>query len=413
MIKKILFVLMAIVVVLPTYPINLSQVFAEGPVNLGPVETYAPEGTPAHSIYQDDKGRSYWVGSNGYLLRTGNTGHELFGKILIHDYLNESPAHNYEAGQPQGSYKEKFSEILNLIQDPESREDRNGWSGYHKACGPDGTWVEENRYATDYSNPIHEYIPTEAEWAMYEEGLKDTPVMAVKEHNDKYTAMIEYIKLNKVHGHSSGSLLEQLPQYNQLVIKKADGTYDSYTSQSADCTPGEEHVYYNDLDFSITMVYTIPEIPPETICIPGEPDCPTPGNDCPPGTDPCPDPICIPGADGCPETIITGCPQTNPDCHPETETGCPHAPAPGEVCASDDMPAGDVRVFETQPRTYAELKEGTVYGEKWGAMEGVPTTQNLYYGIGGNEYMVKVELELVRGQTAERDYSFEQLTLAR
>lgn len=60
--------------------------------------------------------------------------------------------------------------------------------------------------------------------------------------------------------------------------------------------------------------------------------------------------------------------------------------------------------YISEPDAYAELKEGTVYNETFEAMAGVPTTRRLYFGAGGSEFMVEVEVLYDPDKTAERTY---------
>ncbi|MER1985263.1 MAG: hypothetical protein ABS948_05145 [Solibacillus sp.] len=175
----------------------------------------------------------------------------------------------------------------------------------------------------------------------------------------------------QVKGNPVPSSNVQLPEYNQSIYyTAATGDYLGHIgvegdnlAQRINCETGDKLAYYNDLNFFFYMTFTVT----------GDPV--TPG--CPEGQKCCDDPVWVaqnPTAD-CGSGGCTGsdcCPQTDPLCHPPTKTGCPNNPPPGESCTPDTDKSGDRTTFETKPRTYAELKDGTVYNEKWDAMAGVP-----------------------------------------
>lgn len=408
MIKKILLILMMIVVTMPSMVIDLTS------LRVSAAEVASNHVSPGHNLYTytgpyeyntviQHNGVSYWISEDYYPLSNLSV-NRLTGGIKRHDFLNESNPHDRANGEPSGTNKEKFDEIKDMIIVPTSRPNRNGWSGYYMVCGPDGTWVEADRHSTDFSAVGSMYTATEAEWEAYytKHDLSSvTPASSLGAKEQK--AVADYLRMHNIPGEVNPSDNYHWDNETIIILKEGNGTgYIEYTSQTQDCETGSEHVYYKDSDFTFYPKFVVPEggtIPPPPMgCIDPTYAAANPTL-CPPTTCPPGDPTCAP-----PPTI-GGCPQTDPTCHPETETGCPNAPAPGENCTPDSSRDGDKTVFETTPRTYAELKDGSVYNEKWDAMAGVPTTQNLYYGIGGNEYMVKVELELVREETAERDYT--------
>ena len=53
----------------------------------------------------------------------------------------------------------------------------------------------------------------------------------------------------------------------------------------------------------------------------------------------------------------------------------------------------DPMYYNNYPLQYAEVKEGTPDNETFEAMAGVPSTERLYFGAGGTEFVVDVELE--------------------
>ena len=76
---------------------------------------------------------------------------------------------------------------------------------------------------------------------------------------------------------------------------------------------------------------------------------------------------------------------------------------------SDDLPPNPTvppsAVYYSEPRNYAELKEGTIYNETFEAMAGVPSTRSLYFSTGGSEFIVNLRAEYSKEQTATRTYS--------
>ncbi len=60
--------------------------------------------------------------------------------------------------------------------------------------------------------------------------------------------------------------------------------------------------------------------------------------------------------------------------------------------------------YVSEPQTWAEIKQGKPYSESFEVMAGVPTTETLYFGAGGSEFMVEIELEYKRNVEAERTY---------
>ncbi|MER1985265.1 MAG: hypothetical protein ABS948_05155 [Solibacillus sp.] len=419
MFKKILLILMVIAVTLPNIVIDLSPLRASASgyevhtTNNGS-PMYVTGDIPAQQVVTIE-GANFWVSSQGVLLET-NKDYYLDKGFKRHDYTDRPTPHDEAGGQPTGNIADRFSEIESMVSNPSTRDDRNGWSGFAKECYSPNVWTEVGRYNTTDSDPINEYLPTEAEWDEFytkypslhpnftntAEALNGTLIV------NKNQALAEYVKLYQVKGNPVPSMNEQLPEYNQSILyTAATGGYLGHVgvegdnlAQVVDCEVGDKLVYYNDLNFFFYMTFEVTGDPVTTGCVP------TSVGEC------CPNPAWVAAnpeqaAIDCPPPPTTGCAQTDPLCHPPTKTGCPNNPPPGESCTPDTDKSGDKTTFETKPRTYAELKDGTVYNEKWDAMAGVPTTRNLYYGIGGNEYMVKVELELVRGAIAERDYRFE------
>lgn len=61
-------------------------------------------------------------------------------------------------------------------------------------------------------------------------------------------------------------------------------------------------------------------------------------------------------------------------------------------------------VYYSEPRNYAELKEGSVYNETFEAMAGVPSTRSLYFSTGGSEFIVNLRAEYSKDQTTTRTY---------
>ena len=60
--------------------------------------------------------------------------------------------------------------------------------------------------------------------------------------------------------------------------------------------------------------------------------------------------------------------------------------------------------YFSNPYSYAELKDGSVYNETFEAMAGVPSTRPLYFSTGGTEFIVNLCAEYDRDQEAKRTY---------
>jgi hypothetical protein len=56
-----------------------------------------------------------------------------------------------------------------------------------------------------------------------------------------------------------------------------------------------------------------------------------------------------------------------------------------------DTPITEIIEYTSNPDTYAEIKQGEIYNEMWEAMAGVPTTRNLYFAVGGSEFIVDMQ----------------------
>lgn len=63
--------------------------------------------------------------------------------------------------------------------------------------------------------------------------------------------------------------------------------------------------------------------------------------------------------------------------------------------------------YISAPVTYSEIKHNEPKGEKWEAMAGVPTTEQLYFASGGSEFIVDIELEYIQDETTTRNYRVE------
>lgn len=69
-----------------------------------------------------------------------------------------------------------------------------------------------------------------------------------------------------------------------------------------------------------------------------------------------------------------------------------------------DPPKPEYVTYSSEPVAYSEIKQGTIGNEKYEAMSGTPTTEDLYYAVGGSEFIVDFEAEYNKEQTAERTY---------
>ncbi len=80
-------------------------------------------------------------------------------------------------------------------------------------------------------------------------------------------------------------------------------------------------------------------------------------------------------------------------------------PTPGTVTPTPGAPEEvETAIYVSEPDAYSELKEGSIYNETFEAMAGVPTTRNLYFGSGGSEFMVEVEVMYDKDKSATRKY---------
>jgi hypothetical protein len=70
-----------------------------------------------------------------------------------------------------------------------------------------------------------------------------------------------------------------------------------------------------------------------------------------------------------------------------------------------DTPVTEIIEYTSNPDTYAEIKQGEIYNEMWEAMAGVPTTRNLYFAVGGSEFIVDMQGTIIKEQTATRTYN--------
>lgn len=81
-----------------------------------------------------------------------------------------------------------------------------------------------------------------------------------------------------------------------------------------------------------------------------------------------------------------------------------HWDDPG-IPEEEEAPKYMTREYASDEINYAEVKHGTIYKEDWEAMAGVPTTRNLYFAAGGNEFAVEIQVEntgLMEGQRTYR-----------
>ena len=66
---------------------------------------------------------------------------------------------------------------------------------------------------------------------------------------------------------------------------------------------------------------------------------------------------------------------------------------------------GTLKFWSVLEKNYAELKQGAILNEDWEAMAGTPTTRNMYFASGGNQWVVQATYEMVTF-AAQRKYSF-------
>lgn len=60
--------------------------------------------------------------------------------------------------------------------------------------------------------------------------------------------------------------------------------------------------------------------------------------------------------------------------------------------------------YASKPETFAEIKEGTIYNESYEAMAGVPSTEKLYFAVGGSEFIVDMAMEYKQDTEVWRTY---------
>jgi hypothetical protein len=78
------------------------------------------------------------------------------------------------------------------------------------------------------------------------------------------------------------------------------------------------------------------------------------------------------------------------------------------IVDTDDTDKG--YYYSNPTGNYAEIKDQTNphYDEEYEAMAGVPTTEDLYIGFGGTEFMLNLETELATDKDKTRTYTFTQ-----
>ena len=67
---------------------------------------------------------------------------------------------------------------------------------------------------------------------------------------------------------------------------------------------------------------------------------------------------------------------------------------------------GNLKYWSVLEKNYCELKQGAILDEEFEAMAGTPTTRNLYFATGGNQWVVQATYSLT-SFTAQRKYTFE------
>lgn len=64
-----------------------------------------------------------------------------------------------------------------------------------------------------------------------------------------------------------------------------------------------------------------------------------------------------------------------------------------------------ISAVTTMDDAYSEIKEGYIYNETYNAMQGVPTTENLYCALGGHEFVVQITMQWFKEDDYYRKYS--------
>lgn len=64
----------------------------------------------------------------------------------------------------------------------------------------------------------------------------------------------------------------------------------------------------------------------------------------------------------------------------------------------------EYRSFVSEPIAFSELKQGSIYHEDFEAMAGTPTTRDLYFAVGGSEFIVDIVTKYYIDQKATRNY---------
>lgn len=277
-------------------------------------------------------------------------------------------------------YDTAWSQFKVINQHPDSREyGRTGYSMFHMTCDRNGKWDERDEQVTSDSGRDKRYDPQ-----IQMNGTGDFADALANKWPKLYKEVYQYmidndIKLTVDRAQEPGRDDYQ----NQIFYKKHKDSVNEPTQSR--CSSGDEMLYYNNLDFYLKFEFEVPNGSCEDPKYAAE------------NKEECePDPSCEDPAYAQQNPQECNPPERPPtDCYPIT---------PGNIgaCSGED----EVLKAKTEPEVYTELKNNTVHQEKWEAMAGVPTTETLFYSVGGSEYMVQVELTSRKGNHVERTYNY-------
>lgn len=214
-------------------------------------------------------------------------------------------------------------------------------------------------------------------------GVKEETLMNNQSVEPNYTLDVEFI----VHDETNAEESLTSNSSSSVVIKQGTSGDQPICPQDTDVegVPQEDIVdgESDDDNYDCGGSPIDPDIPDDDICVqnPNDPDCQN--NVCPDDDPSCVDPEdeCIPGV-------------TDDKCCPEDSTD--------PACqGEEDEPLQYTKMsYTSEPSAYSELKENQPDGESFEAMAGVPSTQKLYFSVGGSEFVVDAEFEYIQNATS-------------
>ena len=80
------------------------------------------------------------------------------------------------------------------------------------------------------------------------------------------------------------------------------------------------------------------------------------------------------------------------------------SPDERKVSFYNPKPEPDTITWISEAEAFAEIKEGSIYNETFEAMAGVPTTSDLYFSVGGSEFIAEITAQRLPDQEVWRTY---------